>query len=63
MNRRQAIKTTFTAAALASVLRPGMLAAQETTQKPAAVEGNTLCLQALNCLRFRTDSSRRSGLR
>jgi hypothetical protein len=44
MNRRRAIKTTFTAAALASVLRPGMLAAQETPQKPAAVEGNTLYL-------------------
>lgn len=42
MNRRQAIKTTFTVAALASVLRPGMLAAQETPQKPAAVEGNTI---------------------
>ena len=44
MNRRQAIKTTFTAAALASVLRPGMLAAQKTPQKPAAVEANTLYL-------------------
>lgn len=44
MNRRQAIKTTFTAAALASVLRPGILAAQETTPTPATVEGNTLYL-------------------
>jgi hypothetical protein len=44
MNRRQAIKATFTAAAFASVLRPGMLAAQEMPQKPAAVEGNTLYL-------------------
>lgn len=44
MNRRQAIKTTFTAAALASVLRPAMLAGQETPPKPAAVEGNTLYL-------------------
>jgi hypothetical protein len=44
MNRRQAIKTTFTAAGLASVLRPGLLAAQEMTQKAAVVEGNTLYL-------------------
>src|SRR5512145_2772581 len=41
MNRRQAIKTTFTATALASVLRPAMLAAQETSPKPTAGEGNT----------------------
>ena len=44
MNRRQAIKTTFTAAAVASVLRPGILAAQETPPKPAAVEANTIYL-------------------
>jgi hypothetical protein len=47
MNRRQAIKTAFTAAALASGLRPGMLAAQETPPKPATVEGNTLYLHPL----------------
>jgi hypothetical protein len=44
MNRRQAIKTSFTAAALASVLHPGILAAQETPPNSATVEGNTLYL-------------------
>ena len=44
MNRRQAIKTTFTAAALASVLRPGIVASQEAAPKPEAVEGNTIYL-------------------
>jgi hypothetical protein len=44
MNRRQAIQTTVTAAAFASVLRSAILAAQEASPKPAAVEGNTLYL-------------------
>lgn len=44
MNRRQAIKRTFTAAALASVLRPGMLSSQESETKPAPAQGNTLYL-------------------
>ena len=44
MNRRQAIKTTFTAAAVASMLRPGLLDAQDAAPKPAAVEGNTISL-------------------
>jgi hypothetical protein len=44
MNRRQAIKTTFTAAALASVLRPGIVSSQEAAHKPQAVEANTIYL-------------------
>ena len=44
MNRRQAIKRTFTAAALASVLRPGMLSSQESETQPAPAQGNTLYL-------------------
>jgi hypothetical protein len=43
MNRRQAIKTTFAAAALASVLCPGIVASQEAAPK-AEVEGNTIYL-------------------
>lgn len=44
MNRRQAIKTTFTAAAFAAMLRPGMLSSQESATKPAPAQGNTLYL-------------------
>ena len=42
MNRRQAIKTAFSATAVATVLRPWMLAAQEAPPKPAVVEGTTV---------------------
>jgi hypothetical protein len=70
MKRRQAIKTTFTAAALASVLRRGMLGAQETPQKPAAVEGNTIYINPAtgadtnsgtkaSCLRTLAEAARR----
>ena len=48
MNRRQAIKTTITAAALASVLRPGMLSSQESETKAAPAQGNTLYLNPAN---------------
>lgn len=44
MNRRQAIKTTFKAAALASVLRPGIVQCQEAAPKPGTVDGNTIYL-------------------
>lgn len=44
MNRRQAIKITFAAAVVACVLRPGILASQETAPKPTAVEGDTIHL-------------------
>lgn len=44
MNRRQALGTTFAAAAVASVFRPGILTGQEPTPKPPAVPGNTIYL-------------------
>jgi hypothetical protein len=44
MNRRQAMKAAFSAAAGVSALHPGWLLAQETGTKPAATEGNTLYL-------------------
>jgi len=48
MNRRQAIKTAITTAALASVLRPGMLSSQESETKTAPAQGNTLYLNPAN---------------
>jgi len=48
MNRRQAIKTAITTAALASVLRPGMLSSQESETKAAPAQGNTLYLNPAN---------------
>jgi hypothetical protein len=44
MNRRQAIGAIFTGSAVASVLRPGRLLAQETGTKAIAAEGNTIYL-------------------
>ena len=44
MNRRQAIKVALGAATGASVLRPGLLPAQETDTKALAAEGNTIYL-------------------
>ena len=44
MNRRQAIKITFTAAAVVSVLCPGIFASQQAATKPAAPEGSTIYL-------------------
>ena len=44
MNRRQAMKAAFSAAAGASVLRPGWLLAQEAGTRPVTPEGNTLYL-------------------
>ena len=44
MNARQAIRAILTAMAVSSILRPGLLAAQDTAAKPVAGEGNTIYL-------------------
>lgn len=44
MNRRKAIKTTFTATALAAVFRPGIVASQEAAPKAPATPGNAVYL-------------------
>jgi len=44
MNRRQAIKNTFLATAVASVLRPGVLVSQEAEPKAGATSGNNIYL-------------------
>jgi hypothetical protein len=46
MNRRQAIKAAFSAAAGATALNAGWLHAQDTGAQPMAAEGNTLYLNA-----------------